>query len=224
MKFQDKCLGKMSDVSNQEGRTVLYVSHNMGTIKRLCDRCIVLDHGKKIFDGDVNEAIDIYSNNDVSLSNYHIFEKAGYWDYYMRTVQMQSLRILNSEDCIFNCGDELECELICHSDTDVNDLRLRVEYFNSTDTLVGMACTDLLGHFSKNENRTIRFRVPTSMLSAGKYKLYLALYTANDMGLSTTVDLGRNAMRFQINDHHNEKRIIWNDNGFTRYPDIQLLT
>ena len=59
MKFQQKCLGKMSEVSKNQGRTVLYVSHNMNTIRQLCDRCIVLNHGKLQFDGEVEEAIDI---------------------------------------------------------------------------------------------------------------------------------------------------------------------
>ena len=60
MKFQQKCLGKMSDVANQDGRTVLYVSHNMSTIRQLCTRCVVLDKGRVIFDGDVEQAIAVY--------------------------------------------------------------------------------------------------------------------------------------------------------------------
>lgn len=62
MAFQTKCLEKMSDVSKKEGRTILYVSHNMNTIRQLCDRCVVLDHGTVIFDGDVEKAIAIYSH------------------------------------------------------------------------------------------------------------------------------------------------------------------
>lgn len=58
--FQKKCLDKMGDVSKKENRTILYVSHNMETLRRLCDRCIVLDNGKIIFDGDVEKAIEIY--------------------------------------------------------------------------------------------------------------------------------------------------------------------
>ena len=50
----------MGDAANHEGRTVLYVSHNMNTIRQLCTRCIVLDHGKVIYDGDVEEAINLY--------------------------------------------------------------------------------------------------------------------------------------------------------------------
>ena len=56
MAFQTKCLDKMREAAQKEGRTVLYVSHNMNTIRKLCDRCIVLDKGKVIFEGDVESA------------------------------------------------------------------------------------------------------------------------------------------------------------------------
>lgn len=60
--FQKKCLGKMGDVS-YAGRTVLFVSHNMKAIERLCKRCIVIDHGKIAFDGETGKAIDYYLKN-----------------------------------------------------------------------------------------------------------------------------------------------------------------
>ena len=60
MAFQKKSLDKMRDAAKKEGRTVLYVSHNMNTIRQLCDRCIVLNKGTVIFEGDVEEAVDIY--------------------------------------------------------------------------------------------------------------------------------------------------------------------
>ena len=63
MKFQQKCLDKMNDVSKEDGRTILYVSHNMNTIRQLCSRCVVLEKGRIIFDGDVEEAVQVYMNN-----------------------------------------------------------------------------------------------------------------------------------------------------------------
>lgn len=60
--FQKKCLGKMGDVS-YAGRTVLFVSHNMNAVQRLCKRCIVIDHGKIVFNGETNKAIDFYLKN-----------------------------------------------------------------------------------------------------------------------------------------------------------------
>jgi len=63
MAFQKKCIDKMNEVSRDEGRTILYVSHNMNTIAQLCNRCIVLDHGHIMFDGDVEKAIEVYLDN-----------------------------------------------------------------------------------------------------------------------------------------------------------------
>ena len=49
--FQKKCLGKMHDVSRQEGRTVLFVSHKLQTVKQMCERVLVLERGNVAFDG-----------------------------------------------------------------------------------------------------------------------------------------------------------------------------
>ena len=57
--FQEKCIGKMQDVS-KSGRTVLFVSHNMASISNLCSRCLVVDKGTVVFDGNVENAIDNY--------------------------------------------------------------------------------------------------------------------------------------------------------------------
>jgi len=57
--FQQKCLGKMGAVA-REGRTVLFVSHNMGAITRLCERSICLDEGQIIIDGKSNQVVDHY--------------------------------------------------------------------------------------------------------------------------------------------------------------------
>lgn len=58
--FQKKALGKMKDVSQGEGRTILFVSHNMGAVSNLCDKGIVLSQGKISFEGDVSNCIENY--------------------------------------------------------------------------------------------------------------------------------------------------------------------
>jgi lipopolysaccharide transport system ATP-binding protein len=64
--FQKKCLGKMDDAAHKEGRTILFVSHNMGMINSLCNRAILLEAGQVIWDGQVSEAISRYYNNGKS--------------------------------------------------------------------------------------------------------------------------------------------------------------
>src|SRR5690242_4556550 len=58
--FQRKCLGKMKEVSKQQGKTVLFVSHNMQALKNLCNRCIALDHGKIVDEGKPENVIANY--------------------------------------------------------------------------------------------------------------------------------------------------------------------
>lgn len=74
--FQRKCLGKMSDVAS-EGRTVIFVSHNMSAIQRLTQECIVLEKGSMVLRARTPEAVDYYLTNDFSASGerkYHQVE------------------------------------------------------------------------------------------------------------------------------------------------------
>jgi lipopolysaccharide transport system ATP-binding protein len=63
--FQKKCLGRMEEVG-RSGRTILFVSHNMAAITSLCDRCILLERGRMVFDGSPSDAILKYYSNDQS--------------------------------------------------------------------------------------------------------------------------------------------------------------
>lgn len=73
--FQKKAIGKMQDISKGEGRTVLFVSHNMAAVKSLCTRGIVLEHGKVVFEGGIDDTVSRYymldnyknSNNDLGV-------------------------------------------------------------------------------------------------------------------------------------------------------------
>lgn len=67
--FQKKCLGRLEHVSKKEGRTVLFVSHNIGVIKSLCTSCIVLHKGHKILQGSVNESLSKYLSFDQTQLN-----------------------------------------------------------------------------------------------------------------------------------------------------------
>ena len=65
--FQKKAIGKMQDISKGDGRTVLFVSHNMAAIKQLCTRCVVLRNGELVASGDTSEMIENYLSADSEL-------------------------------------------------------------------------------------------------------------------------------------------------------------
>jgi lipopolysaccharide transport system ATP-binding protein len=67
--FQKKCLGKMEEVSKSHGRTVLLVSHNLGSIAQLCSSAILMQQGQLIMQGDVQSTLDKYLQSAASVSN-----------------------------------------------------------------------------------------------------------------------------------------------------------
>jgi lipopolysaccharide transport system ATP-binding protein len=71
--FQKKAIGKMQDVTKEEGRTVLFVSHNMVSVKNLCHKTILLENGKINKIGDTKSVIDFYLKNKIKQN----FEKSG---------------------------------------------------------------------------------------------------------------------------------------------------
>jgi lipopolysaccharide transport system ATP-binding protein len=74
--FQKKCLGKMEQVSTNEGRTVLFVSHNMAAVKTLCNTAVILHQGKKILQGGVSECLAAYYTFDQNeKDNSNVFQR-----------------------------------------------------------------------------------------------------------------------------------------------------
>jgi lipopolysaccharide transport system ATP-binding protein len=67
--FQKKCLGKMGEVSKGEGRTVLFVSHNMAAVSQLCNKSIVVEHGVTVFEGKAKDGIGFYLKSNQSAGN-----------------------------------------------------------------------------------------------------------------------------------------------------------
>ena len=71
--FQQKCLGKIGDISKGDGRTVLFVSHNMAAIKGLCNKGIVLENGELVYSGTQVEASSFYQNRQNLSGKYNCF-------------------------------------------------------------------------------------------------------------------------------------------------------
>lgn len=71
--FQKKAIGKMQDVSKGQGRTVLFVSHNMAAVKSLCDKGIILNNGSIQKRGDASRMVDYYLENDNNADNLFVF-------------------------------------------------------------------------------------------------------------------------------------------------------
>nr|WP_315174145.1 ABC transporter ATP-binding protein [uncultured Flavobacterium sp.] len=78
--FQKKAIGKMQDISREGGRTVLFVSHNMAAVKSLCTRGIVMEYGKVVFEGGIDEVVDLYLNSNQEFDELQLLSP-GFFDF-----------------------------------------------------------------------------------------------------------------------------------------------
>ena len=73
--FQKKCLGRIGDIASKEGRTILFVSHNMGSIQSLCDKTIWLDAGKVMGNGSTQQIVQSYLQSSTPEESYSLDQR-----------------------------------------------------------------------------------------------------------------------------------------------------
>ena len=178
MKFQKKCLGKMGDAANTEGRTVLYVSHNMSTIRNLCSRCLVLDKGQLIFDGNPEKAISIYSgvlagdNRQIEYHFEHLERRAFQLG---KIVSLCSLKFINTKYAIFLDNKEIVFDVRWKTQKELNDLHFRIVLQTTDSTVIGMAESPIILQGQKVGEHISRIRFNPKNLTEGNYLLILSI-------------------------------------------------
>lgn len=212
MAFQKKCLEKMSEVSRNEGRTVLYVSHNMNTIRQLCERCIVLTKGKIDFIGGVEEAISVYmSDNKMSDKDLIEFSEDNRAPYIRgsNNISINSFELLNHNGYAYKSTETMEFLLKCHAYEDVKDVGLRMEFHHADGTIVGSVCAYSIQDFIKGKTYDIRFSLDLHSFGPGHYSSHLVLFEINSYdGSSIENDVILNAISFDILDI--DENMTWN--------------
>lgn len=225
MKFQQKCLGRMDDAANSEGRTVLYVSHNMNTIRQLCTRCIVLEHGRLIFDGDVEQAIEIYMDSEkkriqkfVDFSNLErniTFQNSPY--------KIMNFEFTKETGPYMSMEEQLEFNTSIQASCACNDLCLRcMVYFG--DNPVGMASTAIGDIVLNEEINVFSGIIDTANFAPGSYKLKLALYRVNEYGTEQQYDVIDNMVYFSVEDGSAINNMTWKHRwwGSIRMNNIKI--
>ncbi len=183
MAFQKKCLAKMREAANKEGRTVLYVSHNMNTIRQLCGRCIVLDKGRIIFDGNVEEAIKLYLGIPDSHEypvNYYLKDNARNYQF-GKEVLVESFRFLEKEIAVFEVGEPLLFTVSFGSKKKITNARLVLSIKTGDVKQIGMALSKPFDIDDK-EHQTVTCKADLSILAQGSYCLNFEIIEIDDTG------------------------------------------
>lgn len=219
MAFQHKCLDKMREAAEQEGRTVLYVSHNMNTIRRLCKRCIVLEKGKIIYDGEVEHAIALYMDRSLGKDQVDIDldkvpharsrEESPLW--------MEHLRLPDKVTALYESGEKLELELRLRQRKRVEKARLRLTLRTDTDAGLGTGWSEDFS-LSEAEEQSFRFSMDLDMIAKGIFYVSIGLYDRDELGRALILDHITRAFKIEISGNP-----VWYTNTYGNiiFPKIE---
>ncbi len=226
MAFQKKCLDKMRDAAKNEGRTVLYVSHNMNTIRQLCDRCVVLDQGKVIYVGDVEEAISIYMGNTIEASAFvDLTRKKRNLDT-VAGLRLQSIEILDKSNWSVCAGEKLRFRVCVKAEKDISGAGYRHGIFSADEKPVTMMRAPNCINCKAGEVLELTFEADISQLVPGQYCLTTVLYESNQYGGFHFLDHISCAVTFRVNtvqgfnDNMHWNPYVW---GYVKLPELSVL-
>jgi lipopolysaccharide transport system ATP-binding protein len=197
--FQKKCLSKMDQVSKNDGRTVLFVSHNMTAIKTLCTKGLLLKNGNLIGEGNIDAVIDLYERDQIDSSHTaisDIFKRDG--NGLLRFQNIQFFNLQGKETTHFFVGEGIQIHVTFNTteaffrsakstiDIDINDgLNNRVAWLSSS----------IYKQSIDADKRSIVFQIDKLQLTQGDYNFNL--YAANDLGIADWVmNVSRISMMF----------------------------
>jgi lipopolysaccharide transport system ATP-binding protein len=178
--FQKKCLGKMDEITREEGRTILFVSHNLEMIKKLCTRCIVLDKGQKIFEGSTDDALAAYSgiqNGGKLMANSGAYNKNRRGSGTLSFTNIEILDSDNKDRDIFYIGEKVRFKISYEIFAEMLGLCVKVcLYSNKTRELLTSIKNEIKdGNVAKNEKGSAIVEVELNSICPGEYILYFWL-------------------------------------------------
>lgn len=223
MAFQKKCINKMKDVAKQEGRTVLYVSHNMNTIRQLCDRCVVLNKGKVVFDGDTEEAIGVYMNRNHETGVIFDYSEVERTPFGNRNMQLLCMEIRDKEKNVFYQGEKCYLTLHCICNSTISNVGFRFEIFHSDGSIVGTAFTDKEVSAETGQRIDLKLSLETNNLAPGSYKAVALAYERDSFGNQSYIDRVDPALFFEI-EQKGSSNLIWLSQywGHIKFDDMLI--
>ena len=201
--FQKKAIGKMKDVSQGQGRTVLFVSHNMGSIRSLCKRCILLENGSIKADGEVNSICDMYlSDSLVNLGA--AWERPFIPDKDFQITKVELLDSKGEGKNLFSCDEEWHIRMTAHVKQRIPGIYGYLQFTkadgvaawvsDSNDIVMNKLETLPLGESQ------IDITIPKRTLAPGSYSVYLNFGSHQNLGSGFDVDSPLDVCVFNMTD------------------------
>ena len=183
--FQNKCIEKMQEAARDQGKTVLYVSHNMSTVRRLCSRCIVLDHGRIVYDGDTESAIPVYMQMNQELKRrLEVDYTKGAHPRWPKdpSILLQKAAFLHKTENSFSSREKLRLYLSWKNVKDTPSAGLRIEFRTLDDVPQGTYFLDDIWSGKAGTSAEAEFELDISALAPAGYQMIYTFFRRDGYG------------------------------------------
>jgi len=198
--FQKKCLGKMGDVATNEGRTVFFVSHNMGSVRTLCETGILLEKGKIKKNESISEVIDHYIGNNKSVDLNNNFELDNETENIPKYKFIRKISLFNSNSKITNSlfmDEDISINIYLSDLIKIKGLRIGVSFNTIDGQRIFIIDTDMsadLSKFTFSENDLLTLELRNLPLNPGKYSLDVIVASHFD----GRIEFAQDCIRFSV--------------------------
>lgn len=223
-RFQKKCIQKMRSIADS-GKTILFVSHQMNTIRQLCDRVIVLKEGKVIYDGEVEGGIRLYNSEAYmeKRNHYEYKDLARLPGYTLDKAEILSLDILHNESCIYAADESIDFKLKLKIKVpDIGDLSFRMLIWQADETPIETAFTKTFANINDVGEYEVEATIRNHNLAPGLYKLTLILSGGNSSANSENLDYIYPAFVFEVLNADGTSRAWSRSWGWVHFDDVDL--
>ena len=197
--FQKKAIGKMQDVSRGEGRTVLFVSHNMAAVRGLCQRGVVLEKGEVVFDGTANDSVNYYTETNIEELRQQSSEtELIRSDTFSNEMRIVAVKMLNAVDCV-STMEPLVFEISFHRNLPgIRQCQLGILARNEEDVLVWACYSRVVELPDKGDSFTVRMTIPNHNTPKGRYNLNFNISRYNYSSPIRNYDIVRESVSFEV--------------------------
>ena len=223
MAFQKKCITKMREAAETEGRTVLYVSHNMNTIRQLCDRVIVLEKGRIIFDGGVEEGINQYIKYNADVRTVNDCSAHCFNSHTDNNIHINTITYLNKDYPTYSVNEPVVIRADYSAKRKTDNLAFRIIVKSQDDQIVGMATSKPSVNALPGENHVV-LQLNTDTLAPGKYSMKFVAYSVNEFGANLNLDVVETACSFEKIQGAENNNMLWNHTwwGYMMLPELRI--
>jgi lipopolysaccharide transport system ATP-binding protein len=193
--FQKKAVGKMQDISRGDGRTVLFVSHNMAAVKSLCTRAIVLEHGKVAYNGSTQDAVSFYlsdGNREIIDNLLERKDRKGIGDFLFKGISI--LNEANEKHLNLLSGELYRFRIEYSTKKTIIDAKIRVRFIDSKGQIRFLLNNYFIDTVTLNLATTdkgiVEYTIEKLPLPNGNYTIQLTCFSENGLedDLENTLD------------------------------------